>query len=65
MNRFKTNTLNDNDLKHVLTMLTDHQMDNLLVKVQVDNQMEILKYLLTKAGQWTSISEKMSKNAST
>ena len=65
MNRFKTNTLNDNDLKHVLTMLTDHQMDNLLVKVQVDTQMEILKYLLTKAGQWTSISEKMSKNAST
>ena len=48
----------------MLTTLTNDQMDNLLIDFEARNQMEILKYLLTKAGQWTEISETMTNNAS-
>ena len=44
--------------------MTDNQMDKLLEEFQKTNKMELLQYLLTKAGQWTEISDTVTKNAS-
>ena len=39
-------------------------MDTMLIEFQANHQMEVLKYLLTKADQWTEISETMANNSS-
>ena len=43
--------------------MTDNQMDKLLEDFQKTNKMQLLQYLLTKAGQWTDISETVTNNA--
>ena len=64
MQSFEEKNLSREDSELVLTTMIDDQLDNLLLELQITHKDDILKYLLTKAGQWTELSETMAAKTS-
>lgn len=64
LERFHEKEMEDDEIKFILTTMTNDQLDNLLLQLQVHNLTEILQYLLKKKEQWTEISEQFICNSS-
>ena len=66
MENFVNRRMEHDDINLILVTMTNDQIDNLLLIFQANKEykMKILKYLLTKAGQWTDISATMNQYAS-